>query len=96
MFAKCHPFSWSDTIAVNIRDLFTPLDILDSNGQVLDIRIFTIYIVQNVYISKMRIQYLIEEVNFFRMCLICIFFSRIPIIAKKQLSKCNILHIFFL
>ncbi|XP_071181200.1 uncharacterized protein [Mytilus edulis] len=35
MFAKCHPFSWADNISVNIRDLYTPLDILDSNGRKL-------------------------------------------------------------
>lgn len=33
MFAKCHPFAWSDSISVNIRDIYTTLDILDSSGK---------------------------------------------------------------
>ncbi|KAK3084052.1 hypothetical protein FSP39_007376 [Pinctada imbricata] len=32
-YAKCSPFPWNETIVVNARDMYTPLDILDNDGR---------------------------------------------------------------
>ncbi|KAL5017433.1 hypothetical protein ScPMuIL_007022 [Solemya velum] len=34
-FAKCHPFPWNETLNVAIRDMYTPVDILDVDGRKL-------------------------------------------------------------
>ena len=31
-FCRIYPFPWSETIHASIRDIFAPLDIVDSNG----------------------------------------------------------------
>lgn len=31
-YSKCSPFPWNESVTCNIRDMYTPIDIIDSEG----------------------------------------------------------------
>ncbi|XP_060072729.1 NLR family CARD domain-containing protein 4-like [Ylistrum balloti] len=39
-YNRCQPFAWNESITVNIRDIYTPLDILNSDGKRLHLHDF--------------------------------------------------------
>ncbi|XP_069136254.1 NLR family CARD domain-containing protein 4-like isoform X2 [Argopecten irradians] len=39
-YNKCQPFAWNESVTVNIRDIYTPLDILNSEGKRLHLHDF--------------------------------------------------------
>ncbi|OWF40290.1 NLR family CARD domain-containing protein 4-like isoform X2 [Mizuhopecten yessoensis] len=39
-YNKCQPFPWNESVTVNIRDIYTPLDILNSDGKRLHLHDF--------------------------------------------------------